>query len=108
MAANILGVRISKSQQLSNWEAEQLSSAQQMYAATDAWVCREMYLKLLQSEKHPLTPEELNPPQPQPAQQPKVEAAPAEEGEKAKARKRRRRHRSKSKKSAEAQQQDNG
>ena len=107
MAANILGVRISKSQQLSNWEAEQLSAAQQMYAATDAWVCREMYLKLLQSEKHPLTPEELNPPQPQPVQ-PKVEAAPAEEGEKAKARKRRRRHRSKSKKPAEAQQQDNG
>ena len=58
LAANILGVRISKSQQLSNWEAEQLSGAQQMYAATDAWVCREMYLKLLQSEKHPLTPEE--------------------------------------------------
>ena len=105
MAANILGVRISKSQQLSNWEAEQLSAAQQMYAATDAWVCREMYLKLLQSEKHPLTPEELNPPQPE---QPKVvEAAPVEE-DKPKARKRRRRHRSKSKKSAEAQQQDNG
>ncbi len=71
LAANILGVRISKSQQLSNWEADELSAAQQMYAATDAWVCREMYLKLLQSEKHPLTPEELNPPQPQPAQPPK-------------------------------------
>ena len=69
MAANILGVKISKSQQLSNWEADELSAGQQMYAATDAWVCREMYLKLLQCEKHPLTPEELNPPQPQPAQQ---------------------------------------
>ena len=42
LAANILGVRISKSQQLSNWEADELSAAQQMYAATDAWVCREM------------------------------------------------------------------
>ena len=105
MAANILGVRISKSQQLSNWEAEQLSGPQQMYAATDAWVCREMYLKLLQSEKHPLTPEELNPPQPE---QPKVVEAATVEEDKPKARKRRRRHRSKSKKSAEAQQQDNG
>ena len=64
MAANILGIRISKTQQLSNWEADKLSEAQLKYAATDAWVCREMYLKLLQSEKHPLTPEQLlpNPP----------------------------------------------
>ena len=64
LAANILGIRISKTQQLSNWEAEHLSEAQQRYAATDAWVCREMYLKLLKSEKHPLTPEQLlpNPP----------------------------------------------
>lgn len=109
LAANILGVKISKSQQLSNWEAEELSPAQQMYAATDAWVCREMYLKLLQSEKHPLTPEELNPPQPQQPQQPKAEASPAGE-DKPKAKKRRRRHRSKAKKPAEAQttQQDNG
>ena len=64
MAANILGIRISKTQQLSNWEAGTLSEAQQRYAATDAWVCREMYLELLASEKHPLTPEQLlpNPP----------------------------------------------
>ena len=63
MAANILGVRISKSQQLSNWEAETLNDHQQMYAATDAWICREMYFKLLESEKHPLTPEEMLPPE---------------------------------------------
>lgn len=64
MAAIIMGIRISKTQQLSNWEAEKLSDAQQAYAATDAWVCREMYLKLLSSEKHPLTPEQMlpNPP----------------------------------------------
>ena len=61
MAAIILGVRISKTQQLSNWEAEHLSEAQKKYAATDAWVCREMYLKLLDSEKHPLTPEQMAP-----------------------------------------------
>ena len=58
MAAIILGVRISKTQQLSNWEAETLSEAQQKYAATDAWICREMYIRLLASEKHPLTPDE--------------------------------------------------
>lgn len=62
MSAIILGCRISKTQQLSNWEAEELSRSQQLYAATDAWICREMYLKLLSSEKHPLSPEELNPP----------------------------------------------
>lgn len=61
MTAIILGVKISKAQQLSNWEADHLSEGQQRYAATDAWVCREMYLRLLGSEKHPLTPEQLHP-----------------------------------------------
>lgn len=51
MSAIILGVRISKAQQLSNWEAENLSDSQKMYGATDAWICREMYRKLLESEK---------------------------------------------------------
>lgn len=46
MAAIILGRRVSKAQQLSNWEAQQLSGAQLKYAAIDAWVCREMYLTL--------------------------------------------------------------
>ncbi len=54
MSAIILGFRISKTQQLSNWEADVLSEQQRMYAATDAWVCREMYIKLMQSEKNPL------------------------------------------------------
>jgi ribonuclease D len=57
MAAIILGFRVSKTQQLSNWEAEKLSESQCRYAATDAWVCREMYLKLLASEKNPLVEE---------------------------------------------------
>ncbi len=39
----ILGFRISKGQQLSNWEAEVLTSAQMAYAATDAWVSYELY-----------------------------------------------------------------
>ncbi|MCI1786114.1 MAG: 3'-5' exonuclease domain-containing protein 2 [Bacteroidales bacterium] len=59
MSAIILGFRISKSQQLSNWEADSLSGSQQLYAATDAWVCREMYRNLLASEKHPLAPEKI-------------------------------------------------
>lgn len=54
MSAIILGVRISKTQQLSNWEAEALSESQQRYAATDAWICREMYNKLLESERTPI------------------------------------------------------
>jgi len=59
MTAIILGFRISKTQQLSNWEAESLSESQCRYAATDAWVCREMYLKLMKSEKNPLIEERL-------------------------------------------------
>lgn len=47
MAGIILGVRISKAQQLSNWEAQALSPAQIAYAATDAWICRQMYKRLL-------------------------------------------------------------
>lgn len=54
MTAIILGVKISKAQQLSNWEAAELSESQQRYAATDAWVCREMYIKLQNSPKNPL------------------------------------------------------
>lgn len=52
MTAIILGFKISKSQQLSNWEADTLSEAQAKYAATDAWVCREMYLRLMQSAQN--------------------------------------------------------
>ena len=61
MTAIILGIKISKAQQLSNWEAERLSESQQRYAATDAWVCREMYLRLQKAPKAPLTPEQLHP-----------------------------------------------
>lgn len=43
LTANILGFKISKRQQTSNWEADILSEAQIQYAATDAWVCYEIY-----------------------------------------------------------------
>lgn len=35
--------KISKSQRLSNWEADTLTEAQQLYAATDAWACVRIY-----------------------------------------------------------------
>ena len=44
--AILFNKRISKSQQLSNWEAEELSAAQKRYAALDAWACLRIYEKL--------------------------------------------------------------
>ncbi len=46
LAGIILKKRISKSQQLSNWEAKELSEAQKNYAATDAWVCIKIFNEL--------------------------------------------------------------
>ena len=46
LAAMVLNIRISKSAQTSNWEMETLSEKQMRYAATDAWICLEMYKKL--------------------------------------------------------------
>ena len=51
MAAIILGCKVSKAQQCSNWEADPLSEAQLLYAATDAWICVKMYKALLASER---------------------------------------------------------
>ena len=44
--AIVFNKKISKRQQLSNWEAETLTPAQQQYAAIDAWACRDIYYKL--------------------------------------------------------------
>ena len=49
--AIVFGKKISKSQQLSNWEAKILNRAQQIYAATDAWACRQIYLKLTKNKR---------------------------------------------------------
>ena len=51
LTAMILGFRISKRQQTSNWESDQLSEGQLRYAATDAWVARQVYLKLYTSKE---------------------------------------------------------
>ncbi len=45
--ANIFGERISKREQLSNWEADVLSEKQKRYAATDAWACIRLYEEYL-------------------------------------------------------------
>jgi ribonuclease D len=47
LVANILGFRISKRFQTSNWELDMLGPEQLCYAATDAWVCQEIYKALL-------------------------------------------------------------
>ena len=41
--ANLFGAKISKGQQLSNWEAETLTIPQQDYASIDAWACLKIY-----------------------------------------------------------------
>ena len=45
LAALFLGFRIPKGAKTSNWAAPRLSQQQIAYAATDAWACRELYLK---------------------------------------------------------------
>ena len=45
MAGIFLGFRIPKGNRTSNWAARQLSPAQITYAATDAWACRELFLR---------------------------------------------------------------
>ena len=47
LVAILLEKRVSKNQQVSNWENEELNRSQQQYAATDAWVCYKMYVLLI-------------------------------------------------------------
>lgn len=44
--ALLFGKRISKRQQLTNWEAPELTAAQRHYAALDAWACLQIYKKI--------------------------------------------------------------
>lgn len=46
LAAMFLGCRISKAAQVTNWSRRILTEQQLNYAATDAWVSREVYLRL--------------------------------------------------------------
>ena len=56
LSAIVLGQRVSKAQRLSNWEAATLTDKQQLYAATDAWVCIRIYERLLRTPQKPLRP----------------------------------------------------
>ena len=49
--ANLFGKKISKSQRLTNWEAETLTEGQMRYAATDAWACVQIYNCLSEMER---------------------------------------------------------
>lgn len=49
--ANLFGQKISKSQRLSNWEADTLTESQMKYASTDAWACVEIYNCLSEMER---------------------------------------------------------
>ncbi|WP_300718537.1 3'-5' exonuclease [uncultured Desulfovibrio sp.] len=46
LAANLFGQRISKGPQCSNWSVPELSRRQVIYAATDAWIGRAIYLRM--------------------------------------------------------------
>jgi len=46
LAAFLFGFRISKRAKISRWDAPELTKEQIAYAATDAWICREIYFAL--------------------------------------------------------------
>ena len=48
--ANFFAQRISKREQLTNWEADVLNDKQKLYAATDAWSCIMLYEELMRLE----------------------------------------------------------
>jgi ribonuclease D len=45
LAGIFLGFRVPKGAKTTNWAVPRLSAQQVNYAATDAWACRELYLK---------------------------------------------------------------
>ena len=45
--ANLFGQKISKREQLSNWDADVLNDKQKTYAATDAWACVKIYKEVI-------------------------------------------------------------
>lgn len=51
--AIVYGMKISKNQRLTNWEAPVLTDLQQKYAAIDAWACLRLYRTFRSGEFHP-------------------------------------------------------
>lgn len=64
--AIVFGERISKSQRLSNWEAETLTPEQQNYAAIDAWACLRLYNFLSSGRFNPADSPFIRQPEPEP------------------------------------------
>jgi ribonuclease D len=52
MTEEVLNLTLSKRAKLSNWEAKDLKNDQRNYAATDAWIGREIYVALLEERIH--------------------------------------------------------
>lgn len=68
--ANLFHRKISKAQQLSNWEASTLTEAQQRYAATDAWACIQIYEEMMRMKEEGYEIEHIPLPEP-PAPEPR-------------------------------------
>jgi ribonuclease D len=66
LAGLTLGFRISKKEQRSNWAKPRLTQSQIVYAATDAWVSRELYLHLMAAWGDRTPPAEVDPLTPDP------------------------------------------
>lgn len=50
LSAQLMGIRISKAAQCSNWAKKTLTPQQIRYAATDAWIGRELYLRMIERD----------------------------------------------------------
>ena len=50
LAGIFLSARITKGAKTTNWAARHLTQQQMTYAATDAWICRELYLRFRELE----------------------------------------------------------
>jgi len=64
LSAILLGVRISKGAQTSNWASETLTDRQIKYAATDAWISRKLYLEAIRIYKSGRFEEQIKYPEP--------------------------------------------
>lgn len=73
LAAQLLGVRISKGSQRSNWDRYPLDEKQVEYAATDAWISREIYFQFKQRDLMNPPPK---PPKPKKTSRKKEDASP--------------------------------
>lgn len=61
LAARYLHRRLIKSSQRTNWARRELTEKQKLYAATDAWVCLELYPLILADKRRYLPPPETDP-----------------------------------------------